>query len=58
MARRSVRTISSASSPIEHFSCTTIPASFSWRAIETELVSTIYPIRIKSPMVMMVAFME
>ena len=55
--RRSVSTIALRSSPIETFSRTTMPASLRWRAMETELVSTIWPMSISSPIVMMEAFM-
>ncbi len=57
-ARSSVSTICVRSSPIEHFSRTTMPAAFRCFEMDTELVSTICPIRISSPMVMTVACMD
>ena len=58
MARRSAATMASWSSPTDSFSATTMPAVLRWRAMDAELVSTICPMRISSPMVMIVAFME
>ena len=40
-ARSTHPTICALSSPIETFSCTTMPAALRWRAMDTELVSTI-----------------
>ena len=56
-ARSAVSMICVRSSPIEIFSRTTMPAALRCLAMETELVSTICPMSISSPMVMMVAFM-
>ncbi len=50
--------ISAALSPTDDFSMTVMPAELRWRAIDTVLVSTICPIRISSPMVMTVAFID
>lgn len=57
MARFTDSVICSRWSPTDVRSQTTMPALFRWRAIDAELVSTICPIRISSPIVRIDAFM-